>query len=62
MKQVPILKENKLVLCLFCPKTHLCVVVDQDYSWIGRQEQPRKKNIRTNWDNYGHSETTAGKL
>ena len=32
MKQVPILKENELVLWLFCPKTDVCVVVDRDYT------------------------------
>ena len=32
MKQVPILKENELVLWLLWPKTHVCVVIDQDYT------------------------------
>ena len=32
MKQVPILKENGLVLWLFWPKIHVFVVVGQDYA------------------------------
>ena len=30
--KLPILKENELILWLFWPKTHVFVVVDQDYT------------------------------